>query len=511
MKTYKGYQFKAAVAELVIKIGKSLGCDVSIKWSCTCQTAGINQYGHIIMADVADDANLTHADLLKYCGFGVHELLHFFYTNFSYDANNQYVRELHNAVEDAWIEHKGIANTVTGNIKNLLSLLIDNMVVKALVEVKDWSDPRQYPFVLAVYLRDHAVNKIPLAQGLQDIFDVARVKLDACTDSADTLRVAQWVYDQLNALPSKKPSKGPTSPDQGEGEGEGADQPSDGPVGDASAPGDDCVPAPVEPENEAPKGKEGMGHYSESARVKRDDYHLGQSWMKDDLAVPAGLRYSVRRLFEDSGIDEFQRNRKSGAVDIHSLPSVAYNNKVFKRRNEVEGIDTAVTILLDVSSSMFGDGDYNKKYMTSNRIVVALQTCIALLDTLQRAQVSTAVLTFGGCTAVLKPFEMNAKQAMHRLRMVTEGGSTNDYFAVRYAHKLLLNRPEARKICFVITDGDGDIYQCNNQVKVGERMGITTIGLGIDHNVAHVYPQNATVRDLKELGSTSFKQIKLAA
>jgi len=160
---------------------------------------------------------------------------------------------------------------------------------------------------------------------------------------------------------------------------------------------------------------------------------------------------------------------------------------------------------------MFCDGDYNKKYMTSNRIVVALQTCIALLDTLQRAQVSTAVLTFGGNTAMLKPFEMNAKQAMHRLRMVTEGGSTNDYFAVRYAHKLLLNRSEARKICFVITDGDGDIYQCNNQVKVGERMGITTIGLGIDHNVAHVYPQNATVRDLKELGSTSFKQIKLAA
>ena len=511
MKTYKGYQFKAAVAELVTKIGKSLGYEVSIKWDNACQTAGINQYGRIIMADVADDANLTHADLLKYCGFGVHELLHRVYTDFSYSADNQYVRELHNAIEDAWIEHKGIANTVTGNIKNLLSLLIDNMVAKALVEVKDWSDPRQYPFVLAVYLRDHAVNKIPLAQGLQDIFDAARVMLNGCTDSEDTLRVAQWVYDQLNALPSQKPSKGPTSPDHGEGEGEGADKPADGPVGDASAPGDDCEPAPVEPENEAPKGKEGMGAYNESACVKRDDYHLGRHWMTDDLTVPAGLRYSVRRLFEDSGIDEFQRNRKSGAVDIHSLPSVAYNNKVFKRRNEVEGIDTAVTILLDVSSSMFADGDYNKKYMMSNRIVVALQTCIALLDTLQRAQVSTAVLTFGGNTAVLKPFEMNAKRAMQRLRMVTEGGSTNDYFAVRYAHKLLLNRPEARKICFVITDGDGDIYQCNDQVKVGERMGITTIGLGIDHNVSHVYPQNATVRDLKELGSTSFKQIKLAA
>jgi hypothetical protein len=512
MKIYKGYQFKSAVADLILKVAKNLKREVTIKWDSCIATAGINGRGEIRLADVADDAKLTHADLVKYCGYGVHELLHRLFTDFSAQADRfdeQYISELHNAIEDAFIEHKGIALSTTGNIKNLLTTLVENMVAEALVWVSDWAEPRQYPFVLAIYLRDHASTKIPLANGLAPVFDQAKVKLASCKDSHDTLALARWVYAQLLQNPTQKPSKRPTASDNGEGEGEGTPDPQSPPVGDAVSPAG-AMAESVEPTLESPKGQGGSGGYTES-HVVDAKWHQEKRWLTGDVAVPAQLRYSVKRLFDDSGISEFQRNRKSGAINIHALPSVTFNDKVFKRRNEVDGIDTAVVLLLDVSSSMFMDGPYDKVLHRATRIVTATQACIALLDTLGRAQVATAVLTFGTCVAVQKTFEMPSKKGIEALRHVADGGGTDDYFGVRYAHKLLLNRSEQRKICFVLTDGDGRTALCREQVEVGERLGITTIGLGIEHNVGHVYPQHASVQDLSQLGSVSFKQIKLAA
>jgi cobalamin biosynthesis protein CobT len=74
---------------------------------------------------------------------------------------------------------------------------------------------------------------------------------------------------------------------------------------------------------------------------------------------------------------------------------------------------------------------------------------------------------------------------------------------------MLLNRPEQRKLCFVITDGCGNIQATREQCKVGERLGITTVGVGIGLDVSHVYPQSVNISDAKELGTVSFKQIKV--
>ena len=64
---------------------------------------------------------------------------------------------------------------------------------------------------------------------------------------------------------------------------------------------------------------------------------------------------------------------------------------------------------------------------------------------------------------------------------------------------------------FVITDGDGAKEDAKSQVEAGERLGITTIGVGIQYNVSDVYSNNVNVRTIEDLGSASFKQIKLAA
>lgn len=520
MKRYLGYAFKPAVETIIRKVAANIGVTVrSIIWDKDVQTAGINHAGRIYLADVADDAVLYDIDVQRYAGFAVHELLHRKYTDFDQQSDNGYIRAMHNAVEDAWIEHTGINANLTGNIGGLLSALIDQMVGEAMLKVNDWTDPKQYPFIFAVYLRTHSQTYVPIPAGLDWIIHEACNRVLLCRSSRDTLGLAEWIVAQLRGLPQgNEQSKG-----QGQGEGQGqssqpgktgdkvADNPHQSP-GNARAPSERQKAVEVEPSLDAPQGKGGGGSWSEVSYLRKTQDANIKPWINDAPAIPGKLRFEVKRLFDDSGIHEFQKNRRSGAINVNALHKLDITDKVFQRRHDVDGIDSAVVICLDVSGSMFDEGTKSAKHPgVSERIINAVLTCNAMVDTLSKAQVATSVLTFGSTTAVAKPFDMNATKAIARLNAVTEGGGTNDYFAVRYAHKLLLNRPEQRKICFVITDGMGREDLVQQQVKIGERLGITTIGIGIQEDVAHVYPQSVRVNNIGDLGTVSFKQIKLAA
>ena len=102
----------------------------------------------------------------------------------------------------------------------------------------------------------------------------------------------------------------------------------------------------------------------------------------------AKLKYETRRLFENSGIEEFQPNRKSGILDSHRLFSVAAgNDRVFKRHVEEGGIDSAITFILDCSGSMFG-------CEKTSRIATAIPVLYTMLDVLDRAGCATSIVTF---------------------------------------------------------------------------------------------------------------------
>ena len=321
MKTYRGYEFKRAVVIGIHKICSDLGLrPVEVRWDAGTQTACINKSGSVILANVKDDAVLTQGDLMRYVGMAVHELLHWMYTDFdavhSAYAHGQYIAQLHNALEDAWIEGKGIKAGLTGNIEELLSALINGMVAEGLAyknrrgEAIDWSDPVQYPFVLAVYGRKHAKIKVPLALGLEPIFAEAVKRLNTCGNSWDTLEVAKWVFDQLNNVntkPEDEPVQPPTNPtppsddesddegdqggdqDGGEGDDENgsggdSDQPTGGdqegdqptpPTNPAKPPtkdGETVKAREVEPTANPPEGAGSGGSYS-TDDVMRNGYH----------------------------------------------------------------------------------------------------------------------------------------------------------------------------------------------------------------------------------------------
>ena len=583
MRKITGIQFRAGVEKAIHKIASDLGKSVSVTWSNEITTAAINQHGNILLANVADDAVVDSALIWRYAGKGLHELLHRKWTSFStvQSIRDQYLKQLHNGVEDAWIENRAVREGLTGNVEQLLTVLVNGMVDEAMVNVKDWSDTRQYPFAFAVNLRLHG-KTVPLAQGHERILIEAQKRLPLCMDTGDTLELAQWILSQLQAADgadgedgedqgedqgkdgedgqgegdgkgedgqgegdgkgedgqggdgegegegegkgSESGSKGSNGDDQGEGKGEGASTPKKPTKAGAAKPVGRSDQAKATEPSEGVKPSGASGTYSGESGIVPANRHTrsGNHW---DVSINASarLRYEVKRLFENTANDEWQVNRRAGSLNVRALPKVATSEQLFKRRLELEGVDSAVVVVLDVSGSMFEkryafDGKGNpvmdetgKNYKSMRYMDHAAKAAAALLDTLHRAGVKVALITFASRTAVFKGFDEPVARGLSKLAQVADGGNTNDYEAVRYAHELLARRPEARKAAFVITDGVGHAEATAAQVKSGEALGISTVGIGIGMDVKHIYPKAIAIHSAEDIGNASFKQIKLAA
>lgn len=247
---YFGWEFKPALTAAIHKIAADLGLgSVKVTFRADIPTAAINRQGQIYITNIADDAVLTRADLEQYTGYALHELLHWKYTNFNAIDTKavNYLVQLHNGLEDAFIENTAVQNKLTGNVEQLLRTLIDRMASEALAEVTDWSDPRQYPFALAVYARKHATVKVPLAKGLKPLFDVACNRLNNCSSTHGTWNIAEWLFNELCKLQPPEPPVQPERP------AEPPTNPSDQPADDGN-PCDDGDPSDQEGGNKDGEG-----------------------------------------------------------------------------------------------------------------------------------------------------------------------------------------------------------------------------------------------------------------
>jgi hypothetical protein len=557
--TLRGFELRQGIEAFAKRLTKVLNLrNIRVTWSPATTTAAIDSGGQMYLANVADDVVVNRAMIVRYAGFVLHELLHRKYTNFNVQGSGHYLCALHNAVEDAYIENKCVSTGLVGNGEGLLGELIDLMTREALAAVTDWADPAQYPFALAVYLRKHGTVKVPLADGLQAIFDGAAARLNNAASSRDTLDIATWVLAQLKALPQdnctdpQDDAMTDPQPEDGEDEGEGADgegaadgdkdgaqgdeqgegegaagdegnngagegegegkpSKSKGKAGKATAPTPATQAAPVEPTLD-PQGAAGGTYFGEN-QMRNGAHHLAGATVLDAPAIttPARLRADVRALFENTDTSGFDSNRRTGTINVNALHKVGIgSDRVFKRRFDSDGIDSAVVILLDVSGSMFSKSDA----LATPAIVPAIQTCDALVDSLTSAGVAVCVMTFGSYVSVAVPFGAPATRAKALMRQVCDRGEgTEDSASLRHAHGLLLARPEARRVCFVLTDGNGDRAGVKAQCASGAALGITTVGVGIGYaaDVHGIYTNPIKVTNLSDLATTALKQIKVVA
>lgn len=557
MRKYKGYEFREAVTAFAHKAAKALDTSLTdVTWDAGATTASINQNALMRLPDVRDDAVLTQVQLTKYTAYILHELMHSKYTAFrdwdgirerasSRGLDGTYVFKMWNAIEDAWIENRAIRENVTGNVEGAMTAMADHIVQRAFDAGIDWTDSAQYPFVFAFALRKHGTVRPRIARGLQPIIDGAAQRLEQTTDTRGNTETAIWVVEQLAQLNPDQQDQ-PDQPDQPGDDGQPQDggQPGDQP-GDGDQSGGDGQPGNGSETDEngagdangdevgdaqAPTpgdGERGLNpEVSMDGVLGDDDYGNGWTFSESDIleegqpsdclsaykertinhAANAGLRHEVRRLFENTATDGWSTKRKTGAINVSALPNIATgSDRLFKRRYEADGIDSAVMILVDCSGSM------STRVGERRLIDVAADTAYTVGEALHRAGVRVGAAVFDSELTPLAGIGVRPSKLRDLMERIDSGGNTCDLQALRWAHSTLAKCREQRKVVIVMTDGEGaPPSYITEQVRIGQRLGVDTIAIGIQHNVEH-YINAVTVNDVSELGSATMKQLKLAA
>jgi cobalamin biosynthesis protein CobT len=204
------------------------------------------------------------------------------------------------------------------------------------------------------------------------------------------------------------------------------------------------------------------------------------------------------------------------------------SENVFKRRWEAEGINTAVSILIDGSSSMDGE-----------RIRAAQSLTLALADIIEKTGSEYEINVFqsgneesagrareerdihgsyGSSTpktaaaAVLIEVKGWAQRKAERqhLQMIARltNGGTPDYSALHNVVRGISTRPEQRKIVIVLTDGFGDVADVRRTCEAAEKMGINVLAFGLmTENIERVYPNSVAVASLDGLDEAALNRV----
>ena len=243
---------------------------------------------------------------------------------------------------------------------------------------------------------------------------------------------------------------------------------------------------------------------------------------------------AIRRKLERALVSKQQRDwlggREVGRLDSKRFASVmAGRMNVFKERTDRAEIDTALTLLVDLSGSMTGGG---KAY-------VARDCVMAIAEAIDRTGVAYEVIGFDNRRelprgwaseiedakrkgmrfarwepldmVIFKSFEERLFEAKGGLYSIPSfvGGENTDGEAVLMAYSRLKARPERRKVLLTLSDGAPACRSDNwtalekhlrAAVETLRKDGCACLGVGIqDSSVRQYYPEYVVVNTLRDL------------
>ena len=216
--------------------------------------------------------------------------------------------------------------------------------------------------------------------------------------------------------------------------------------------------------------------------------------MKRKIKRVARVRATLRRLVSAPGKTDYKRLLPRGRFDTRRFGNLITQGRtdIFKRRIDTAGIDTAVAILIDGSSSMAGQN-------ISGETLSEMAGCLALQigETVESMGQPISIHGFTNARsgkvnlhAIKESQERMSKVKAHVSGLATfaQGGTPMAPAIVALANQFRHVRAE-RKIMFVLTDGD---CGCGVQaMKMAQRiafeMDIEVIGLGCLCDCSHAF------------------------
>jgi cobaltochelatase CobT len=257
----------------------------------------------------------------------------------------------------------------------------------------------------------------------------------------------------------------------------------------------------------------------------------------------ARLANKLQRRLQAQQNRAWEFDLEEGTLDAGRLARVVANPLTplsFKRERDTEFRDTVVTLLLDNSGSMRG-----------RPISIAAISADVLARTLERCQVKVEILGFttrawkGGQSReswlaagraslpgrlndlrhiIYKQADAPWRRARANLGLMMKEGLLKENIdgeALEWAHRRTLQRPEARKVLMVISDGapvDDSTLSVNppNYLEkhlrdviamVERRRAVELIAIGIGHDVTRYYQRAVTITDVEQLAGAMTEQL----
>ena len=141
---------------------------------------------------------------------------------------------------------------------------------------------------------------------------------------------------------------------------------------------------------------------------------------------------------------------------------------VFRKEEEVDGIDTAVELVIDLSSSMF------RKRGTTTELphVIAKTAIYAVADVMDRHEIPFAITAYGGSIVEVKSFEQKWRQRKAYLDLDAMGGTATSE-VLQHSAECLSLRQEHKRMVVLVTDGDAR----NNLTVIPVMNELTAIGV----------------------------------
>lgn len=229
---------------------------------------------------------------------------------------------------------------------------------------------------------------------------------------------------------------------------------------------------------------------SPATGVKSDPNAIGRV-----RAASTALRQRMEEFLQARTQRRFSSSEKGKRLSRDAFRRIALGDpRVFQRRTEGSKVDTAVHVLIDISTSMADE----------NRCTVALDAALALgmaLDDVEGVKYSVSAFPFHSNDVVelVNPGE-SIRDVAHRFKSMSPNGSTPLDKALIQAHTLLMTTQAKRRVCLVITDGAPDDVDAMRLIaKMGEDDGIEHLAIGIRCSVGHISKNSCVVTDLADL------------
>jgi hypothetical protein len=150
--------------------------------------------------------------------------------------------------------------------------------------------------------------------------------------------------------------------------------------------------------------------------------------------------------------------------------------RLFNKTTEGESIDTCFYLLGDESSSMGSKLGPASARPDDDKRITAHEACkrvsVAVGEVLNNLSIPVGIATYNNVVREWHGFEENWASTLQRFAPIPQNG-TNTHLAVVWALKKLIDRPEARKILIVATDGDpGNSEVLNAAIAESSSLGI---------------------------------------